>query len=82
MSAPVPPITRHVGQKKEKERKKKMVGNPTGASNGNRTRVPSLEGWYTSRYTTDAHIGGNKRTRTADPLLVRQMFSQLSYAPK
>ena len=28
------------------------------------------------------HNGGNKRTRTADPLLVRQMLSQLSYAPK
>ncbi len=81
MSAPVPPITRYVGQKKKKGRRK-MVGNPTGASNGNRTRVPSLEGWYTSRCTTDAHIGGNKRTRTADPLLVRQMLSQLSYAPK
>ncbi len=25
--------------------------------------------------------GGNNRTRTYDPLLVRQMLSQLSYAP-
>ena len=25
--------------------------------------------------------GGNKRARTSDPLLVRQMLSQLSYAP-
>ena len=27
-------------------------------------------------------IGGNNRARTCDPLLVRQMLSQLSYAPK
>ena len=27
-------------------------------------------------------IGGNNRARTYDPLLVRQMLSQLSYAPK
>ena len=26
-------------------------------------------------------VGGNKRARTSDPLLVRQMLSQLSYAP-
>ena len=26
-------------------------------------------------------IGGNNRARTCDPLLVRQMLSQLSYAP-
>ena len=28
-----------------------------------------------------ASIGGNNRARTYDPLLVRQMLSQLSYAP-
>ena len=27
-------------------------------------------------------FGGNNRARTCDPLLVRQMLSQLSYAPK
>ena len=26
-------------------------------------------------------FGGNNRARTCDPLLVRQMLSQLSYAP-
>ena len=26
-------------------------------------------------------LGGNNRARTCDPLLVRQMLSQLSYAP-
>ena len=28
-----------------------------------------------------SRIGGNNRARTYDPLLVRQMLSQLSYAP-
>ena len=27
-------------------------------------------------------FGGNNRARTYDPLLVRQMLSQLSYTPK
>ena len=27
------------------------------------------------------HNGGNNRARTCDPLLVRQVLSQLSYAP-
>ena len=27
-------------------------------------------------------FGGNNRARTYDPLLVRQMLSQLSYAPR
>ncbi len=29
-----------------------------------------------------SRIGGNNRARTYDPLLVRQMLSQLSYAPE
>ncbi len=29
----------------------------------------------------DLRFGGNNRARTYDPLLVRQMLSQLSYAP-
>ena len=32
-------------------------------------------------WTTGPKSGGNNRTRTYDPLLVRQMLSQLSYAP-
>ena len=32
--------------------------------------------------TSSAQFGGNNRARTYDPLLVRQMLSQLSYAPK
>ena len=30
---------------------------------------------------SSAQFGGNNRARTYDPLLVRQMLSQLSYAP-
>ena len=29
----------------------------------------------------DVFFGGNNRARTCDPLLVRQVLSQLSYAP-
>ena len=32
--------------------------------------------------TTGPNFGGNNRARTCDLLLVRQMLSQLSYAPK
>ncbi len=37
---------------------------------------------YQAEYPRPAEInGGNNRARTYDPLLVRQMLSQLSYAP-
>ena len=32
-------------------------------------------------YAPQSGYGGNNRARTYDPLLVRQMLSQLSYAP-
>ena len=32
--------------------------------------------------TRETCLGGNNRARTYDPLLVRQMLSQLSYAPE
>ena len=32
-------------------------------------------------FSDSAQFGGNNRARTYDPLLVRQMLSQLSYAP-
>ena len=40
----------------------------------------SVTGWHSNQlnYRTN---GGNNRARTYDPLLVRQMLSQLSYAP-
>ena len=44
----------------------------------------SVTGWHSNRLNYRAtfyEIGGNNRARTCDPLLVRQMLSQLSYAP-
>ena len=34
-----------------------------------------------TKYITDYQIGGTNRARTCDPLLVRQVLSQLSYEP-
>ena len=44
----------------------------------------SVTGWHSNRlnYRAIYEIGGNNRARTCDPLLVRQMLSQLSYAPE
>ena len=42
------------------------------------------EGRYSIPHTlnrSQGKCGGNNRARTYDPLLVRQMLSQLSYAP-
>ena len=41
----------------------------------------SVTGWRTNRLYYRAKFGGSYRARTCDPLLVRQMLSQLSYAP-
>ena len=48
----------------------------------------SVTGWHSNQLNYQAAIfvtfnknGGNNRARTYDPLLVRQMLSQLSYAP-
>ena len=44
----------------------------------------SVTGWRTNQLyyrATVKCIGGNNRARTCDPLLVRQVLSQLSYAP-
>ena len=40
----------------------------------------SVTGWRSNQLSYRAN-GGNNRARTYDPLLVRQMLSQLSYAP-
>ena len=43
----------------------------------------SVTGWRTNQLYYRANFnGGNNRARTCDPLLVRQVLSQLSYAPK
>ena len=48
----------------------------------------SVTGWRSNQlsyranfYIVHFRAGGNNRARTYDPLLVRQMLSQLSYAP-
>ena len=41
----------------------------------------SVTGWRSNQLSYRATNGGNNRARTYDPLLVRQMLSQLSYAP-
>ncbi len=40
----------------------------------------SVTGWHSNQLNYRA-IGGSNRARTCDPLLVRQVLSQLSYAP-
>ena len=41
----------------------------------------SVTGWHSNQLNYQAALnGGNNRARTYDPLLVRQMLSQLSYA--
>ena len=61
-----------------------------GADDGARTRylhlgkVALYQMSYIRIYIQNALLnknGGNNRARTYDPLLVRQMLSQLSYAP-
>ena len=42
----------------------------------------SVTGWHSKPTELPGHLlSGNNRARTCDPLLVRQMLSQLSYAP-
>ena len=47
----------------------------TSAVTGRRSNQLSYQAIISGRF------GGNNRARTYDPLLVRQMLSQLSYAP-
>ena len=42
----------------------------------------SVTGWHSNQLNYRTIHGGNNRARTCDPLLVRQMLSQLSYAPR
>ncbi len=41
----------------------------------------SVTGWHSNQLNYRTKCGGHNRARTYDPLLVRQMLSQLSYAP-
>ena len=50
--------------------------------NGLEPSTSSVTGWRANRLHHRAMFyGGNNRARTCDLLLVRQMLSQLSYAP-
>ena len=49
--------------------------------NGLEPSTSSVTGWRANRLLHRAKFGGNNRARTCDLLLVRQMLSQLSYAP-
>ena len=40
----------------------------------------SVTGWHSNHLNYRATFGGRNRARTYDPLLVRQVLSQLSYA--
>ena len=42
----------------------------------------AVTGRHSNQLSYWAICGGNNRARTCDPLLVRQMLSQLSYAPE
>ena len=51
-----------------------------GAEDEIRTRDPRLGKAMLYHWATSAY-GGDKQNRTADPLLARQVLSQLSYTP-
>ncbi len=51
--------------------------------NGLEPSTSSVTGWRANRLHHRAKLfGGNNRARTCDPMLVRHVLSQLSYAPK
>ena len=49
--------------------------------NGLEPSTSSVTGWRANRLHHRAKCGGNNRARTCDPMLVRHVLSQLSYAP-
>ena len=48
---------------------------------GSNRRPPAWQAGVLNQLNYRATFGGNNRVRTCDPLLVRQVLSQLSYAP-
>ena len=53
----------------------------TSAVTGQRSNQLSYQAIFAQVLPTLESFGGNNRARTCDPLLVRQVLSQLSYAP-
>ena len=49
--------------------------------NGLEPSTSSVTGWRANRLHHRAKFGGNNRARTCDPMLVRHVLFQLSYAP-
>ena len=63
-----------------------MVGSsglepPTSRLSGVRSNLLSYEPMSSSRFLPFSGSGGDERDRTDDPLLAKQVLSQLSYTP-
>ena len=70
-------LQRHLALNAQMRRKIKLA-----TRNGLEPSTSSVTGWRANRLHHRAKYGGNNRARTYDLLLVRQMLSQLSYAPE